>query len=86
MGFNNSLQICFQFLGKAVAELSDFTVEKEFKAIQNVLWKYDLGFFDFIFGQSAIRKWLYDVYIIVSFRSKITYNVAALEMLLILYF
>ena len=30
-------QICFQFFVKAVAELSDYTVEKEFKAIRNVL-------------------------------------------------
>ena len=40
--------ICFQFFVKAVAELNDFTVEKEFKAIQNALWKYDAVFFDFI--------------------------------------
>ena len=32
MRFNDSLQIYFQFFVKAVAELSDFTVEKEFKA------------------------------------------------------
>ena len=81
-----TLYRCFQFLGKAVAEVSDFTVETEFKAIQNILWKCDLVFFDFIFGQSAIWKWFYDVYIIASFRSKINYNVPALEMLLILYF
>ena len=43
-------------------------------------------FFDFIFGQTACWKWLYDVYLIASFRSKITYNVAALEMTLILLF
>ena len=30
-------QICFQFFVMAVAKLSDFTVEKEFKAIRNVL-------------------------------------------------
>ena len=38
------------------------SVEKEFKAIRKVLWKYDLVFFDFIFGQTASWKWLYDVY------------------------
>ena len=37
VSFNNSLYICFHFF-KAVAELrSDFTAEKGFKAIQNVL-------------------------------------------------
>ena len=71
---------------KAVAELIDFTVEKELKAIQNVLWKYDLVFFNFVFDQTASWKWLYDVYIIASFRSKITYIVAVLGMSLILYF
>ena len=86
MRFNDSLQICFQFFVKAVAELSEFTVENEFKAIRNVLQKYDVAFFDFIFGQIASWKWLCDVYIIASFRLRITYNVAALEMLLILYF
>ena len=64
MHFNDSLQIYFQFFVKAVAELSGFTVEKEFKAIRNVLWKYDVVFFDFIFGQTASWKWLYDVYIL----------------------
>ena len=44
MRFNNSLRICFQFFIKAVVKLSDFTVEKEFKAIRNVLWKYDVVF------------------------------------------
>ena len=73
-------------LGQAVAKLGDFTVEKEFKTSRNVMWKNDVVFFDFIFGQTASWKWLYDVYIIASFRSKITYNVAALEMSLILYF
>ena len=71
---------------KAVAELIDFTVEKELKAIQNVLWKYDLVFFNFVFDQTASWKWLYDVYIIAAFRSKITYIVAVLGMSLILYF
>ena len=86
MRFNNSLQICFQFFVKAVAKLSDFTVIKEFKTIRNTLWKYDVVLFDFMFGQTASWKWLYDVCIIASFRSKITYNVAALEMSLNLYF
>ena len=86
MRFNDSLQICFQFFVKAVAVLSDFTVEKEFKAIWNVVWKYEKILFDFIFGQAASWKLLYDVYIIESFRSKITYNVAALELSLVLYF
>ena len=35
--YNDSLQIYFQFFVKEVAELSGFTVEKEFKAIRNVL-------------------------------------------------
>ena len=37
MHFINSLQIWFQFFVRAVAKLSDFTVEKELKAIRNVL-------------------------------------------------
>ena len=65
MRFNNSLQICFQFFVKAVADLSEFTVEKEFKEIWKVLWKYDVVLFDFIFGQTASWKWLYDVYIYI---------------------
>ena len=36
MRFNDSLEIYFQFFVKTVAELSDFTVEKEFKAIRNI--------------------------------------------------
>ena len=35
MRFNNSLQIWIQFFVKAVAELSDFQVEKGFKEIRN---------------------------------------------------
>ena len=31
----------FSFFKKAVAKLSDFTIEKGFKAIRNVMWKYD---------------------------------------------
>ena len=27
-----------------IAELSDFTAEKEFQAIQNIMWKYDVAF------------------------------------------
>ena len=80
-----SLQTWFQFFVKAVAKLTDFTVEKEFKAIQKFPWKYDVVFLDIIIGQTASWKWHYHGYIITSFRSKIT-NVAALEMLLILYF
>ena len=45
---------------KAVLELSDFTAEKEFKAIWIVLWKYDGVFFDFIFGETANWRSLYD--------------------------
>ena len=41
---------------KAVAKLSDFTVEKGFKAIRNVLLKYEVVFFDFIFGQTTSWK------------------------------
>ena len=41
---------------KAVAKLSDFTVEKGFKAIRNVLSKYDAAFFEFIFGQTTSWK------------------------------
>ena len=37
MHFINSLQIWFQFFVRAVAKLSDFTVEKELKAIRIVL-------------------------------------------------
>ena len=48
--------------------------------------KYDVVFFDLIFGQTASWKWPYDLYIIASLRSKIAFNVAALEMSLILYF
>ena len=46
----------FIFFVKAVAKLSDFTVEKGFKAIRNVLSKYDVVFFDFTFGQTASSK------------------------------
>ena len=42
----------FQVSVKAVAKLSDFAVAKELKAIQNVLRKYNVVFFDFIFGQT----------------------------------
>ena len=73
MRFNDSLQICFQFFVKAVAELSGFTVEKEFKAIRNVQWKDDVVFFDFIFGQTASWKRLYDVYIYVGILTYIVY-------------
>ena len=65
MRFNDFLRICFQFFVKAVAELRDFTVEKEFKAIGNVLWKYDVVFFNFIVGQTASWKWLYNIYIYI---------------------
>ena len=65
MRFNDSLQICFQFFAKAVVELSDFTVEKEFKAIGNVKKKKYVVFFDFIFGQIASWKRLFDVYIYI---------------------
>ena len=44
------------FFVKAVAKLSDFTVEKGFKAIRIVLSKYDVVFFGFIFGQTASSK------------------------------
>ena len=60
MHFNNSLKTCFQFLVEPVAQLSDFTVEKEFKAIQNIHWKYDVVFLNLIFGQTASWKWLYN--------------------------
>ena len=61
MRFNNSIQICFKFFVKTISELSDFTVEKEFKAIRNALWKDDVVFFDFIFGQTA----MYTMYIYI---------------------
>ena len=57
MSFNNSLQICFQFFVKAVAELSDFIAEKKFKAIQKGLWKYHVVLPDFIFGRTPIWIW-----------------------------
>ena len=75
MRFNNFLQTCVQFLGNTVAELSEFAVEKEFKAIQNVLWKYDVVFFDCIFGQAASWKWLYDVYIYIYMYIHTIYNI-----------
>ena len=50
--FDNSPKIWFQFFVKTVAKLSEFTVEKGFKAIRNVQRKY-AAFFDFIFGQTA---------------------------------
>ena len=60
MRFNKSLQIWFQSFVKAAAKLSNFTVEKEFKVIRNAHWKYDVVFFDLIFGQTASWKWLYN--------------------------
>ena len=43
-------------LVKTVAKLSDFTVEKEFKATQNVVVINHVVFFDFINGQTASWK------------------------------
>ena len=63
----------------SVAKLSGFRTEEGFKLIRNVLWKYNVVIFDFIFDQTANWKWLFNLYIIASFRTKVTYNVATLE-------
>ena len=67
----------FNFV-KTVAELSDFTVEKEFKAVRNILWKYDVVFFDFIFGQTAfvyIYIYIYYTYIAIYIHTHIHINI-----------
>ena len=56
MLINNSPQTWFQFSGKAITKLSDSVVEKVFKAIRNVLQKYDVVISDFIFGQTTSWK------------------------------
>ena len=50
------MQICFEFFVKAVAELSDLTVEKEFKAISKHPVKIWYSFFDFIYIYIYIYK------------------------------
>ena len=47
--FNNSLQIRFQLFVKAVAKVSEFTVQKKFKAFWKFMRKYDIVFFYFIY-------------------------------------
>ena len=56
--------MCFQFFLKAIPELRDFTVEREFEAIQNVLWKYDVVFLIYIYIQRFIYIYIY-IYIYI---------------------
>ena len=44
---------------------SNIEYTQKTKNRSHVLWKYDVVFFDFVFGQTASWKWLYDVYILL---------------------